>query len=135
QEQKRQRREDPGGEDVAQRGERGLGGRGGRGGRKRTRSAFRGRLSERCPRAPLERFHVCSFVLDQPVGSGRRVVGAARPRGDELGALFWRQGEQLADTIQQGVQVVVHKSVDPIASRQRPIQPHQRFVAMVQCVE
>src|SRR2546422_125716 len=80
--------------------------------------------SRKRPRTPFERFHVCSIVLDQPVGSGRCVVGAARPRGDELRVLFWRQGEQLANTIHQGVQVAVHQLVNPIASRQRPIQPH-----------
>ena len=69
----------PGGEDVAQRGERGLRDQCGRRGRGRTRSASRSRFSEGCPRAPFERFHVCSFVLDQPVESGRRVVGVARP--------------------------------------------------------
>jgi extradiol dioxygenase family protein len=91
--------------------------------------------AQRALSARAVRFHVCSIVLDQPVRSGRRVVSAARPRGDELGVFFWRQGEQLADTNHQGVQVVVHQSVDPIASRQRLIQPHQGLVTMVQRME
>ena len=55
----------------------------------------------------VERFNVCPMVLDRSVGSRPGVVGAARARGEELGVLFRRQGEQLVDPIHQGVQVAV----------------------------
>ena len=100
----------------------------------RRRCCNRPGLGECCRLAHLKRLEIFAIVIEQTVGPGR-CLGAPRVRSEELGVLFWRKGEKPVDLIHYRVQLVVRQSVDPIASGQRLVKPHQVLVSFVDLVD